>query len=963
MEILRGNAVVADITIDEKTTFAHRLMNENEISVDIISDTVLPIQIGDHIVWKDELYFLNRLPDSKKKNLNTFEYKMEFQGLIYSMYNQLLFSSDGLTDFSYTAQAYEFLQLIVDSMNEIDPGWTVGAVDASDDLNVDFAGDSCRTALTKIAEAFKFEFSLIGKEITLKKTVGSVTNNSFEYGKGKGLYTLTREQVADQNICTRVFGFGGTQNITEEYRNRAKKLIFETGGKKYLEKNVNLYGLKVGRYINEEIYPKRTGTLTDASFLFVSDKFDNIHSFIEDTAIDFDLNGNKIEGSTPKVVFKTGDLSGNEFEVWKYDHATKRMYLNPYSEPDGYTMPNDMNHAHTGDTYTLIGIKLPQAYVDAAEAELQAATQTYLNENSVPQVIYSLEIDPKYVKLQSINLKVGDIVHVKDVDLGVDNDIRVAEISYPLVTPYKIKATIADFVPYTEQQIAFKNAIQAPKQIKTVSRKSAELARIATQRQQQLKDLIFDPDGYFDPTRIKPLSIETMYLKVGAKSQNLKLSGITFTPNYNGDENSFDVTGGNIIHLQYSIPAGNTWDMAANLFGNLVSDKAYYLYAKCSKAQLTGAWELTPEQKQFEDADFYYFWTGVLYTVLNGLREFEPTTGMITMNAGNITAGRLQSIDGTQFFELDNMKFFVGDADGSIDYNVTRPKKVSVHGAIMTDVLISSFIGAENLTVEHLKTGDSPNIRFEINRFISALLGNSNAIEGFDQDNALAILISNIAGADDNFSHSKVGWMQTIKAGLMVQKGTEVSKMSKNGFYAKGGGYMFILPDGRVGRAAGVFQATGGESVEDIYAGGYSSASFVHQVPTFAHVFDGMTLATGTHIAKSFTMSQSSWSNVSNNATANMLTGYNLYTNKNSTQNQNWYLPDPAVYEIGEEIEIVNWNDFDIYVRVQNGDFLNGYDSTQKQIQMLNASDCCKLRSDGVNTWIIVSLKGNLVTI
>src|SRR5690606_10503888 len=126
-----------------------------------------------------------------------------------------------------------------------------------------------------------------------------------EYGKGKGLYSLRREALSDKNVVTRVYGFGSTNNLDTNYRGGANKLIF--GPTPYLEKNIALYGAKEGFVEFPDIYPHRTGTVTavDAEDVFQ----------VTDNLIDFDLNEQFVLGDDPKIVFKSGDLSGYEFVI------------------------------------------------------------------------------------------------------------------------------------------------------------------------------------------------------------------------------------------------------------------------------------------------------------------------------------------------------------------------------------------------------------------------------------------------------------------------------------------------------------------------------------------------------------------------------------------------------------------------------------------------------------------------
>ena len=469
MIIYRAGADIATVSIDEKTVLNKRLMNEDRVSSSFISNAVLPFELGDYILINSKKYYLNQLPSIQKQNNKTFKYGAVFQGELYNLHHKLLISIDGLNEFSFVGNAEDLLTLIVNNMNEIDSGWAVGAVDSSDKKLVDFINDSCRTALTKISEFFKYEFELVGKTINLKKAIGSVAGLSFEYGKNKGLYSIERRQVDSKSIFTRVYGFGGSQNIPFSYRDRQKKLVFE---ERKLDKNISVFGIREGHYTNEDIYPRRTGAISDVNVVFDAGAYDSNESYVTDSSLDFNVNDYLLEGIKAKIVFKSGDLSGNEFEVWKYDESTKRIYFNSYTDgTDAYIFPNEILKPKAGDTYTLVNIEMPHNYVVLAEEELKAATQVFLDENAVPKSLYLVKIDSKFSKSNSISLDAGDLVQIIDSQLGIDRAIRISEVSYPLANPYKITATIADFIPYTLQELVTKSTILSSKQLKQVVNK------------------------------------------------------------------------------------------------------------------------------------------------------------------------------------------------------------------------------------------------------------------------------------------------------------------------------------------------------------------------------------------------------------------------------------------------------------------------------------------------------------
>lgn len=448
LNIYRNGVVTATVSINEQTKLVKKLMNADRITASFVANKNLPLELGDYVVFQGRNYYLNSVPTTEKQNANTFKYTAIFQSELYDMYRKLLISADGLTEFSYVANPTEFITMLVESLNSVFAGWTVGDVDDGLTLTIDFSNDSCRTALTKIADAYKYEFEVVGKTIHFKEAIGELQPYTFEYGKNAGLYSITRKGVDNARVATRVYGFGGTKNIPYTYRNRAKRLVFE---ERYLDKNTAIFGIRETHYVNEDIYPKRTGTITASNMVFSNGAY-SVNSYIEDNTLDFNINEALAEGQTAKIVFKSGALAGSQFELWKYDHDNKRMYMNPFTEGDGYTLPNETQKVEVGDTYTLVDMNLPAPYVIQAEADLKAATQKYLDENCVPKSLYLVKLDPKEAKAQAVSLDAGDLVNITDPQLGIDRAIRVAQVTITICNPYKIEAIIADFIPYTLQE-------------------------------------------------------------------------------------------------------------------------------------------------------------------------------------------------------------------------------------------------------------------------------------------------------------------------------------------------------------------------------------------------------------------------------------------------------------------------------------------------------------------------------
>jgi len=477
--IYRSAVAVATVSIDEKTILTRKLMNEDKVVSEFVSEGVLPIAIGDYIIVNTKNYYINQLPNIDKVNEKTFKYNVIFQSDLYDLYNKLFLSVEGLSDWSYTGNAADFLAKIVEIMKEDSIDWNVGIVDPSSEKLMDFINESCRTALTKIADAFNFEFQVNDKVIDFKEAIGSDTGYEFKYGKNNGLYSIERRAFESKNIFTRVYGYGSTRNIPYTYRDRQKRLIFKNeNDKPYLEKNVGIYGIREGQYTNEDIYPHRTGALTAANNIFDVSIYNENTSYIEDNLITFVIANNL--NIAPKIVFKSGKLSGLEFEVLKVtdpnaDDIPERLFIKAITESDGLSFPNEISKPEIGDEYTIVDIQMPAEYIHKAEAELKAATQAFLDENSVPKSLYLVKIDTKYAKANSIVLDAGDLVEINDAQLGVRRKIRIAEVSFPIVNPNEITAIIADFIPKTFNQIVANKAIVSGKAIQSVINKITKI--------------------------------------------------------------------------------------------------------------------------------------------------------------------------------------------------------------------------------------------------------------------------------------------------------------------------------------------------------------------------------------------------------------------------------------------------------------------------------------------------------
>lgn len=440
ISILRAGESFLSVEIGEDTVLKQELMGMDKVEAEFVLGESVPILIDDYIVVNGKNYTVREAPEIEKLNANTLVYSVTFYGESYLLYDKILMD-EGRSRFSYTGTPNDLLQLILTNMQVLDSGWALGNVSTiGEALTFSFNEQSCRTALDQVAEAFDLEYYISNKNIYLINSIGTSLGQQFEYGRGKGLYKLTRRSV-DEAFATRWYGFGGAQNVAVTYRNALGRLSFDDNP---IDVNTHFYGVKEGSVTFEEIYPRFTGTVDNSL----------VNNELTDADIDFDLNDLIITEGAAKIVFKSGDLSGNEFPITAYDHVAKKVTFGITEDENGYILPNDTVNPSTGDEFTFVGIEMPQSYIDAAESELKVKVEEHASNNSSPKVAYDLEIDEKYIRVKNLTNAVlpGDSLTVIDDDLSVNDEIRIQSVEYPLVKPSAITAIISDVRQYTERE-------------------------------------------------------------------------------------------------------------------------------------------------------------------------------------------------------------------------------------------------------------------------------------------------------------------------------------------------------------------------------------------------------------------------------------------------------------------------------------------------------------------------------
>jgi hypothetical protein len=652
LQLYRNESPHISIPIDESTVFSQTVMGEHVIRCPFISFEPVDINEGDYIMFRGERFTLNRpFPPVQKSSASEFSYNLEFEGYIYDLLD-MPYMHLGALEWSLYGPPRMFLQILVDCMNSIGSGWSIGSVDEVPEQTLAFyesgRGVSCKGALVRVAEAFKLEFWLNGKTINLTKQAGVLTNITFEYGRGRGLYSITRGKIDDAAYFNRLYIQGSDKNIPVGYRDGAKRLQIDlpylelplTGGKKRRASSV----------VIDDIFPKRVGTLTVVSANMLT---------LTDTSLDFDINSQRIEGQKATVEVVSGANAGRSFEIASYNHTSRSINITPIVESDGYTYPNTAFDFKAGDQYFLAGIIMPQTYVTTAESDLKSKGLEILNQGSNLIPPYAVEVQDHFMKENGIIVNAGDRVGLKDADLDLDAKIRVSAIKLPIVNPDQIDLIISDVVIYNTTEKALIEVDRVKQETVVIDKTNVEQARRAAVNLRSLENSIFDTDGMFDVDKFNVGVLKAALGIFGAASSNFILKGVYVNVNYQGNPNSVNISQGTLSHLEIKGANGSgDWIMAASTQTGLVPASLYYIYAKCSRSSQSGTFVITTTQYKYDqDPSFYYFLMGVVYPVNGTYRDSDMSYGISSINGNRIKTGRIESVDGLTWFDLNNAEF------------------------------------------------------------------------------------------------------------------------------------------------------------------------------------------------------------------------------------------------------------------------------------------------------------------
>lgn len=674
------------------------LLGDDVVNITVESPYPQHYEIGDYFNVFGRTYKLNQLPRVRKRGAHKYTYELTFEGVQYDLlraFYDVTIETTGNTlqdvqGDALTGNLHRFATVLVSNANRVFPNkWKLGACpDTIADKTLTFGdGDNCLAVYQNLCRTFEVEADITQKDgvytINFYKRVGTTHPFVFEFGKGKGLYALDRQNVDSSNIVTRLKVFGSDDNITNKYRANRLCLPGKSKAQSFIEQSeaVQKYGIHEARKIFEDIKPTFDGAVTAV----VSG---SVLQF-KDTSM-FDLNAKEADGKTTKYLvagvsakihFNTGNLAGYEFDIHKYDHATRTFTLKKLTDDRGDVFPSETSSAFQfakGDKYKILDVTLPELYQQEAERKLQEQGNEYYRQNSQPKVKYGLSVSKEYLKklfgedVETSPFSPGDYININDDDIGVSKAIRIQSLQRNLLDVCEYTLTLSDVAENNITTRVISELVEIDKITTTHQLKDPARAKANWRSSREVMNMVFDPDGDYYTDKIKPNSIDTLALSVGAKSMQFALQNVVFEPNYQGNKNLVRVSAGTLTH--YAIEEQPRAWAIAQVITDLPEDgSAYYIFARCNKADsvATIVFNKTPIKVE-EYANVYHFWIGVVNSVDATLqaRSIALSYGFSMINGRFVKTGRIESVDGSTYFDLDS-----GEIGGNIVFSSSHEVK------------------------------------------------------------------------------------------------------------------------------------------------------------------------------------------------------------------------------------------------------------------------------------------------
>lgn len=264
-------------------------MGDEFITVTVKSPVPVEFKYGDYLVYRNsnEKYYIDYNPNKIHRatkesygeafvyeNVKMYheshvlkdvmfkDYVLNDNGMAYSQQAKFSFFAGSVEDLADRIQANLNKALGSNTWKVITPVWSrtharnnitkakwlgyysTSAVSGITDVNISCDGISCKDALRLAYDQFALPYVIIGKNVIIGGDKGIDLSNTLEYGKGKGLFELEKNTDESQQVVTKMYAYGSSENMPLNYYanigKTAKAAIACVSKREYIKDNPQL---------------------------------------------------------------------------------------------------------------------------------------------------------------------------------------------------------------------------------------------------------------------------------------------------------------------------------------------------------------------------------------------------------------------------------------------------------------------------------------------------------------------------------------------------------------------------------------------------------------------------------------------------------------------------------------------------------------------------------------------------
>ena len=270
-----------------------------------------------------------------------------------------------------------------------------------------------------------------------------VTDNVIHFGRCEfgdavelhiGIQILNMSRTdSSGTFATRIYAFGSTKNIPENYRpvdeqvvvnGVVQKRLMLPEGTPYIDAYENMSEEEAVEAIItfDDVFPHKGGTLSDVQPVERTEEVEQEDGSTEketytvyqykDTDLDFSSQY-ILPGQELKIIFQSGSMKGMEFGVTfnpENKEPEEQLWEIVRNENYGRYLPDDILHPKDGDTYVLSGFDtsfVSDTMIPEAEQELKERAIAYSNRSKIDDGTYPTTLDSEWVYADLINRTYG----------------------------------------------------------------------------------------------------------------------------------------------------------------------------------------------------------------------------------------------------------------------------------------------------------------------------------------------------------------------------------------------------------------------------------------------------------------------------------------------------------------------------------------------------------------------------